>query len=206
MVYDNARIARHYLHGWFFLDVFTVVPFDIIFFVITDAADVTIDATNLRLLRMLRCLKLVRIIRASRVIARWQDHVSVSFALVSLVRFCVLIFILAHWLACLWGFVGLKWSELDLTDDQRSTLAAAGLGSANTTQEALEGGLSVAAEWAGYHTHMSWRQKARVSDSANEYELYGICIYVALNNVRPRLAARHSCPPCAPLSIAPWLR
>merc|ERR1719271_1297980 len=30
---------------------------------------------------------------------------------------------------------------------------------------------------------MSWRQKARVPDSVSPYELYGICLYVALNNI-----------------------
>jgi hypothetical protein len=40
-----------------------------------------------------------RVIRASRIISRWQDHVSVSHALISLVRFTFLIAILAHWCA-----------------------------------------------------------------------------------------------------------
>ena len=165
MVYDNRKIMRNYLRGWFGLDVFTVLPFDLLFAGIASAARMTIDANMFRLLRMLRLLKLARILRASRIISRWQDHISVSFALMSLVKFSFLIMVLAHWLACLWGFVSVKWSELP-----------------EETMAASTGTQNASSVWAGYHSQMSWRQKAGVPDTTNEYELYGMCIYVALNN------------------------
>ena len=31
MVYDNARIAMHYLRSWFAFDLLTCIPFDLIF-------------------------------------------------------------------------------------------------------------------------------------------------------------------------------
>ena len=83
-----------------------------------------------------------------RIIRRWQDHVAISLALLSLLKFTLLTCILAHWLACLWGFVA---SSSDAT-------------------------------WTGYDDGLSWRQKAQLH-SANVYELYGVALYVALNNI-----------------------
>ena len=179
MVYDNRKIMRNYLRGWFGLDVFTVIPFDLIFTGVASAARVTVDANMFRLLRMLRLLKLARILRASRIISRWQDHIAVSFALMSLVKFSFLIMVLAHWLACAWGFVGAKWSELP-----EAARASAGMGPAARSNDS-DGGSPKAdlGTWTGYHTEMTWRQKAGVPDTVNEYELYGISLYVALNNI-----------------------
>ena len=39
---------------------------------------------------MLRIIKLIRIVRASRIISRWQNHISVPFALISLIKFIAL--------------------------------------------------------------------------------------------------------------------
>ena len=105
----------------------------------------------LRLLRMLRILKLMRIVRASRILARWQDHISLPFALISLIKFSFLTVILAHWFACYWGFL------------------------ADTTE--LE------AEWYHYGSGLSWRQKAGIPASAGPIQLYGVALYVALNNI-----------------------
>ena len=37
--------------------------------------------------------------------------------------------------------------------------------------------------WAGYNEGLSWRQKARISSNASAYEVYGVSLYVALNNI-----------------------
>ena len=86
MVYDNKTIALTYLRGWFILDVFTCIPFDIIFAAIAAAAAFDISPSTFQLLRMLRLVKLMRVLRASRIIGRWQDHVGFSYALISLLQ------------------------------------------------------------------------------------------------------------------------
>jgi len=149
MIYDNKAIAIAYLRGWFFLDFFTCIPFEFIIAGIAAASGNEIDLGLLRLLRVFRILKLMRIVRASRIINRWQDHIGLSFASMSLIQFTCLTCVLAHWLACLWGFQGIR-SE---------------------------------AEWHNYGQGLTWIQKANISNSANEYELYAISLYVALNNI-----------------------
>jgi len=148
MVFDNRKIARNYLRGFFFLDLITILPFDLLF-VAANSGGGDEDSQLFRLLRMLRLLKLMRVIRASRIISRWQDHVSVSHALISLVRFTFLIAILAHWLACLWGFISIEGDSA----------------------------------WRDYGSGHSWRQKHSVPVDATSYGLYGISLYVALNNI-----------------------
>jgi len=107
------------------------------------------NAKVFRLLRMLRILKLMRIIRASRIIRRWQDHVSVSYAVVALWKFCFITIILAHWMACYWGYLGAE------NDDP----------------------------WRGYGAGQSWRQKAGIPADTHPAHVYGLSLYVALNNI-----------------------
>ena len=108
-------VIQNYLRGWFALDVFTCIPFDLLFYAVAEAYGLQVDVNQLRLLRMFRILKLMRIVRASRIISRWQDHVAISFAVLSLLKFSLLTTILAHWLACLWGFIGMPWSTSSFT-------------------------------------------------------------------------------------------
>ena len=108
---------------------------------------------------MLRVLKLMRIIRASRIFSRWQDHISLSFAYASLIRFLLMTLVLAHWLACLWGFIGLEeGNESDDWGDAGQPL------------------------WEGYLARQSWKYKARVLE-AGPWETYAMALYVALNNI-----------------------
>jgi hypothetical protein len=106
MVHNNQKIARVYLSGWFFLDVFTCIPFDMIIAGIAEAADYDVNTQLFRILRMLRLVKLVRMLRASPIISRWQDHIGFSYAFLSLIKFTFITGLMAHWLACLWGFAG----------------------------------------------------------------------------------------------------
>ncbi len=99
MVYDKRRIIKHYLRGWFCFDLLTCIPFDLIIGTIRGGSS---DARLVGALRVLRIMKLARIIRASRIIDRWKDHISLSYALVSLLNFTFLTVVLAHWMACLW--------------------------------------------------------------------------------------------------------
>lgn len=102
-----------------------------------------------RMIKLVRLLKLIRLVRVARIVDRWKDHVSISFALMSLIKFTILTGVLAHWLACLWGFIGMQSSET----------------------------------WSGYEDGLSWKQKARIPETAGAFELYGIALYVSLNNI-----------------------
>ena len=105
-VYDNRKIAEKYLRGWFFLDLFTAIPFSVIVQYAATQNNLAVDSTMFMVLRCLRVVKLARIIRGSRIIRRWQDSVGMSYAHLSLLRFLVGTLVLAHWMACVWGFAG----------------------------------------------------------------------------------------------------
>ena len=67
---EHKKIAAKYMKGWFPLDVFSVLPFDIL--VVADALSGPDPSLlrGVRLLRVLRLVKLARILRASRIITR----------------------------------------------------------------------------------------------------------------------------------------
>ena len=80
------------------------------------------------------------------------------------------------WLACLWGFVGVRWS--DLPESTRAQI----FGDGNSSTYAVS-----PADWAkggGIGGQMSWRQKAGIADDASPYDIYGMCLYVALKYPR----------------------
>ena len=78
-VTERQKIVRHYLFGWFPLDLLSIIPstFDFVPFVISRAeseGDVELaeKLSGLRAIRALRLVKLVRLIRASRLFNRWN--------------------------------------------------------------------------------------------------------------------------------------
>ena len=156
-VYDNRRIACAYLKGWFFLDLMTTIPFGTIVAAINPPSPESQGddgQTILRALRVFRVVKLARILRASRIIKRWQDYIGLSFAMISLLRFLILVLVLAHWLACAWGYVG--------AGDKGVVLSATA--------------------WSGYEDSLTWRERHRILTN-DPWQIYAVCLYVALNNV-----------------------
>ena len=122
---------------------------------------------------MVRILKVARVLRASRIVARWQDHVSISYAISSLVRFLLWLLVLAHWLACFWGLVGDAGSGSQGLDSSGNGTEVKGVFSASAGS----------IEWGGrYNEGLTWVQKYSLQE-LNAMEMYGISLYVALNNI-----------------------
>jgi len=123
---DHRMIAGKYLRTWFFIDVVSICPFDIVgFFVQSDVAG---KARMLRVLRLLRLAKLLRVVRANRILQRWESQLGVSFAFLYLVKALIGLFSVAHWGACLWHLAAVMvadegvttWIEDTLTEDERT--------------------------------------------------------------------------------------
>ena len=53
---------------------------------------------GLRLLRMLRLLKLIRMVRITSFLARWENQLSVSYAVIAITKFFFIVILCAHWL------------------------------------------------------------------------------------------------------------
>eukprot|EP00434_Breviolum_minutum_P001343 symbB.v1.2.001180.t2/scaffold60.1/size581591/20 len=97
---DLRRIAWHYMKTWFFLDLITVFPFD----VITLAADGGMDEfKSIKVLRALRLLKLMRLVKTSRIIHNLEIPLSIPYQKVALARFLIVLILVCHWVACLWA-------------------------------------------------------------------------------------------------------
>jgi len=109
-VMEHSKIAKIYMKSWFILDFVSVLPFDTLGLALDDpvcaekprsARDTCIsDLKIFRVIRLLRLLKLLRILRASRIFKRWEQHMSMSYSMRSLVKFLVYVIFLAHWIAC----------------------------------------------------------------------------------------------------------
>jgi len=99
-------IVRHYLRTWFFVDVLSILPFDVIGMIAQSAAVERIKA--MKVLKLLRLLKLVRVLRASRLFHRWETSMAINYNTLKLV-FAFLVFIIAsHWIACVWAMLGFQ--------------------------------------------------------------------------------------------------
>lgn len=101
---DHKSISANYLRGWFLIDFLSVLPFDTLGFIFQ--SPVVQRMKLIRIIRILRLLKIVRVLRASRIVKRWQDHTGISYSLQGLIKFAIMLCVASHWMACLWGGVG----------------------------------------------------------------------------------------------------
>jgi len=106
LVKSHKRIVRHYLRGWFCLDVVSVLPVDLLLMAIdtTKLSGATM-LSAIRMLRLLRLIKLARILRASRIFSRWENKISLSYGNRQLIMLAVSVLLLLHWFSCLLGLL-----------------------------------------------------------------------------------------------------
>ena len=99
-VNDGRLIARHYLCSvWFPIDLFSVST---LLFDVTDTGGAN-DLMALKTLRTLRLVKLVKLARGSRILKRWEMHLSINYSYLTLASVMTAILISCHWTACIWG-------------------------------------------------------------------------------------------------------
>eukprot|EP00937_MAST-01D_sp_MAST-1D-sp2_P004715 g4715.t1 len=109
LVKDHRQIVMHYLKGWFFIDLLSIIPFDLLVYAgqgeLGAMARGDAKQNNLRamrLVRLLRLLKLLRILRATRVWKRVESRISIAYAWIEIFKFLVLMFVYSHFAACMW--------------------------------------------------------------------------------------------------------
>jgi len=104
---DPWAIRKRYLTRWFVIDLISIMQFDI-FFMFYEGPESLSRIKFLRCLRLIRLIKLVRILKSSRLIVRWQNYFAISFATQKLAKFTFVLFLSSHWMACLWGMIGIS--------------------------------------------------------------------------------------------------
>ena len=112
-VLDQSLVTRHYVTGWFSVDLLTVVvplTFDIYLANMPSPQGTsTLDPSALaiermgtfRVLRVLRLVKLVRLLRASRLFERWKSKITLNYAQQTVLTVVFALVTLSHWYACI---------------------------------------------------------------------------------------------------------
>ncbi|XP_023330518.1 potassium voltage-gated channel subfamily H member 8, partial [Eurytemora carolleeae] len=101
VVYKLKDIAINYITGWFLLDLFAALPFDLLY------ATCLID--NMDNFTSVDILKLTRLVRLARFIQK-MDRLS-QYSAVILTMLMIFFGFIAHWLACIWFVIGVNHTE-----------------------------------------------------------------------------------------------
>mmetsp|Transcript_61907 Transcript_61907/g.195632 ORF Transcript_61907/g.195632 Transcript_61907/m.195632 type:complete len:419 (-) Transcript_61907:62-1318(-) len=118
---NKGYIGKRYMQGWFTLDLISILPYDIIGYIADNS--VASGLKVLRIFRLMRLAKLLRILRAGRMFQRWEATMSIDYAKVALIKFVIVIIMLAHWLGCAWNMVAeleMQPGEIDLPPSERT--------------------------------------------------------------------------------------
>jgi len=95
---DNAKA------GWFWPDLLTVMPWD----VIAKMGVLGIDASNMKLIRVLRLLRMLRLVRVVKLFKRWHIRSGMKNSVIKIITCAAITLLLVHWLACIWGHLGMN--------------------------------------------------------------------------------------------------
>lgn len=107
-VSDSRVIARHYLAGWFGIDLLSIAVSAVDYISLSNifGGENQESLDNLRTLRVLRALRLVKLsklLTGQRIIKRWETKVAMNYSAISLLKCLVGTLLLSHWFACVWG-------------------------------------------------------------------------------------------------------
>mmetsp|Transcript_9239 Transcript_9239/g.30508 ORF Transcript_9239/g.30508 Transcript_9239/m.30508 type:complete len:771 (+) Transcript_9239:118-2430(+) len=102
---DLKLIQRRYLKSWFFIDVISTAPVDLVGIFLQGESSPLRNLRLLRIVRLLRLMKLLRIMRATRIFRRIESSLPVNYAMFALIKFVLFAAILGHLLACTWQLV-----------------------------------------------------------------------------------------------------
>jgi len=100
----SAHLRDTYLKGWFFIDFISILPYDLISWLVESSAK---DGGNVHVLRLMRIVKLarlfktLRVLRVSRLVTRYDDRVGISFSKLRVWKYLFFTMISSHWLACM---------------------------------------------------------------------------------------------------------
>jgi len=89
------------------VDLASIIPFDVLLLLMDQPSASLQRMKMLRCLRVLRLIKLLRILRTSRIVLRWQNYFAIPFTQQKFMKFVVVLILVAHWMACLWGGIGI---------------------------------------------------------------------------------------------------
>uniref|UniRef100_A0A8C5NE68 Voltage-gated delayed rectifier potassium channel KCNH4 n=1 Tax=Gouania willdenowi TaxID=441366 RepID=A0A8C5NE68_GOUWI len=92
VVYDARSICLHYVTTWLFVDLIAALPFDLLY------------AFNVSVYFGVHLLKTVRLLRLLRLLQKLERYSQYSAVVLTLLM--SMFALLAHWMACVWYFIG----------------------------------------------------------------------------------------------------
>ncbi|KAM8857395.1 voltage-gated delayed rectifier potassium channel KCNH8 isoform 1-T1 [Synchiropus picturatus] len=92
VVYDARSICIHYVTTWLFVDLIAALPFDLLY------------AFNVSVYFGVHLLKTVRLLRLLRLLQKLERYSQYSAVVLTLLM--SMFALLAHWMACVWYFIG----------------------------------------------------------------------------------------------------
>jgi potassium voltage-gated channel Eag-related subfamily H protein 7 len=110
VVSAKSVIVKNYLLGWFLVDVAGVFPVDILLVWAQSRWDFRCHSLAVRAARSLRLLNLTRF---GRLCDRWDSKFSLSYSMLTLGKFFIIVTLVCHWMACIWGAIGIYYSDKD---------------------------------------------------------------------------------------------
>lgn len=109
LTYNFRLIATAYLRGWFLVDFFSTMQFDLFSSVDNKGSTNALMSTKLlRGLKVLKLFKLARVRRLGKMFSSLEDAVSTNQSAVSLVKLALSMLFFAHIVACIWYAIGLQ--------------------------------------------------------------------------------------------------
>ena len=131
LVREHRKIVKHYLRGWFPLDLISLFPFGLLGQLARSSSLQTLQ--GIRVIRLLRLMKLTRLARLGRIATlfeRWEMEIAVPYAKVALCKYLVTVLLTIHWCSCAWGLAAETQqveSDDDGTGDDERSLRGRGL-------------------------------------------------------------------------------
>lgn len=123
---DKQKIHQHYRANDFKINLIASFPIDILIrFLFPSLPGYVIGIARLiRLLRGFQCLAIFR---------RWENNVNVNPVVIRMINLVLIIFLIDHWVACLWFFIG-KTTKIS----NESWLTTASLENVRTTTQYMK--------------------------------------------------------------------
>lgn len=108
LITDRRQIAVGYLKGWCFIDVLATIPFDMVMCAGFTCESETSLLLSLKLFRFSKIIRLVRLAKLNKILFMLEDISSSKLVASGFLffRLAFILIVMAHWIACIWIFIG----------------------------------------------------------------------------------------------------
>jgi hypothetical protein len=113
--FKRSIITKEYLKLWFWLDLFSSFPYDLVFNAIFgDSSSVNSISTGAKLVRLVKFFRFIKVLRLLRVaklkvliekLIEFLEFSNTFLGFLGFFKLSLTVIFIAHWIACLWHMV-----------------------------------------------------------------------------------------------------